>query len=332
MIVDDSALMRKIVGNVLKDSSQIDVVDTARNGVEALNRMERSQPDLIILDVEMPVMDGLETLEIVKEKYNIPVIMLSAKSNNEITIKALELGAEDFIEKPLNIKENWDNFKEDLEKRILSYFRQYKKVPSELSHHHFLPETLIKRKVSLEAIVIGASTGGPRALATIIQSLPETLNVPILIVQHMPEGFTASFAKRLNDLAKVPVKEASHDERIKAGTVYIAPGGKHMTVIKNKISLNDYAKLHGVKPAVDYLFDSASLLYKKNILGVVLTGMGRDGAAGAGLIQEAGGYMITQDRESSVVYGMPRAVVERGYSDQINSLVEISDIMREMTR
>lgn len=148
----------------------------------------------------------------------------------------------------------------------------------------------------------------------------------------MPEGFTASFAQRLDNVSEVDVKEASHNERIHPGKVYLAPGGKHMTIIQNKLVLNDNEKLHGVKPAIDYLFDSASIQYQENLLGIVLTGMGRDGAAGSGIIREAGGYIITQDRESSVVYGMPRVVVERGYSNQTNSLTDIADIIKEMTR
>lgn len=332
VIVDDSALMRKIVTRILEDSSDIDVVDTARNGVEALKVIENSQPDIVILDVEMPMMNGIETLKIIKETYSIPVIMFSAKSKYDRTIQALELGAEDFIEKPLNIKENWDLFKKDLEKRIKIHFSSDKKTLVYKQTTPHLPEALIKKKESLKAIVIGASTGGPRALVSLVKALPEDLSLPVFIVQHMPEGFTASFAQRLNDLSKVEVREASHNELIKPGIVYLAPGGKHMIIHEKTLVLNDNEKLHGVKPAIDYLFDSASIQYKEDLLGIVLTGMGRDGAAGSGIIREAGGYIITQDKETSVVYGMPKVVVERGYSNQSNSLTEIADIIKEMTR
>ncbi|GAA0368968.1 chemotaxis protein CheB [Alkalibacterium iburiense] len=332
VIVDDSALMRKIVTRILEDSSDIVVVDTARNGVEALKVVEKSQPDLVILDVEMPMMNGIETLKILKENSSIPVIMFSAKSNHSITIQALELGAEDFIEKPLNIKENWDVFKKDLEKRIKIHFLNEKKPFVSTEPTNFLPKELVQKKESLKAIVIGASTGGPRALVSLVKALPENLTIPVFIVQHMPEGFTASFAQRLNDLAKVEVREASHNEPIQSGTVYLAPGGKHMTIMEKRLLLNDNEKLHGVKPAIDYLFDSASIQYQDGLLGIVLTGMGRDGAAGSGIIREAGGYIITQDKATSVVYGMPKVVVERGYSNQSNSLSEIADIIKEMTR
>lgn len=332
VIIDDSALMRKVITNVLSECHGIDVVETARNGVEAMKIIEQVKPDIVTLDVEMPVMDGLETLKAIKENFSLPVIMLSSKSNEETTIQALEYGAEDFIEKPVSIAKHWTAFKKDLERRILVHFKKeaddYKQSIPSIS----LPNDLMSKKDKLKAIVIGASTGGPRALVSLIQSLPEDLSIPVFIVQHMPEGFTASFAKRLNDVSSVKVVEASHGEPIIPGTVYLAPGGKHMTLSGQHIKLDTKAKLHSVRPAVDYLFYTAVDLYDKDLLGIILTGMGQDGADGCRLIKEAGGYVITQDQASSTVYGMPRVVAERGFSDQINSLSEIGDIIKEMTR
>lgn len=332
VIIDDSALMRKVITNVLSECIGIEVVETARNGVEAMKIIEQVKPDIVTLDVEMPVMDGLETLQAIKESYSIPVIMLSSKSNEETTIQALEYGAEDFIEKPISIAKNWTAFKKDLERRILAHFKTDSDDYYPSSPSISLPNELMNKKNQLKAIVIGASTGGPRALVSLIQSLPDTLSIPVFIVQHMPEGFTASFAKRLNDVSSVKVVEASHGDLIVPGTVYVAPGGKHMTLSGNRVLLDTKAKLHSVRPAVDYLFYSAVDLYGKDLLGIVLTGMGQDGADGCRAIKEAGGYVITQDQASSTVYGMPRVVAERGFSDQINSLSDIGDIIKEMTR
>ena len=332
VIIDDSALMRKVITNVLSECIDIEVVETARNGVEAMKIIEQVKPDIVTLDVEMPVMDGLETLQAIKKSYSIPVIMLSSKSNEETTIQALEYGAEDFIEKPISIAKNWTAFKKDLERRILAHFKTDSDDYYPSSPSISLPNELMNKKNQLKAIVIGASTGGPRALVSLIQSLPDTLSIPVFIVQHMPEGFTASFAKRLNDVSSVKVVEASHGDLIVPGTVYVAPGGKHMTLSGNRVLLDTKAKLHSVRPAVDYLFYSAVDLYGKDLLGIVLTGMGQDGADGCRAIKEAGGYVITQDQASSTVYGMPRVVAERGFSDQINSLSDIADIIKEMTR
>lgn len=332
IVIDDSALMRKVLSNMINESKDMEVVDVARNGEEALKVIARSKPDLVTLDVEMPVMDGIETLKALKERFSMPVIMLSSKTNEKTTIEALELGAEDFVEKPVSIKENWDAFKEDLETRILSHFPEEKLIVKVKKNQSLLPNQLLDKKTSLKAITIGASTGGPKALVHVIQSISKDLNVPVFIVQHMPEGFTTSFAQRLDSLSSVKVVEAEDDMRIKAGTVYLAPGGKHMVIKKNKIRLNEEAKVHGVRPAVDHLFDSVAETYGGQTLGIILTGMGNDGAKGCAVIKEAGGYIISQDKHTSIVYGMPRVVFERGLSDQVCSLSEIADIIKEMTR
>lgn len=332
VVIDDSALMRKVLSNVINESRDMEVVDVARNGKEALKAIARSKPDLVTLDVEMPVMNGIETLKALKERYSMPVIMLSSKTNEKTTIEALELGAEDFVEKPVSIKENWTAFKKDLETRIHSHFPEDKRTTKVKKSQSLLPERLLDKKASLKAIVIGASTGGPKALVHVIQSISEDLSVPVFIVQHMPEGFTVSFAQRLDSLSKVKVMEAQDNMRIKAGTVYLAPGGKHMVINNNKIKLNVEAKIHGVRPAVDHLFDSAAETYGGETLGIILTGMGNDGANGCESLKKAGGYILSQDKHTSIVYGMPRVVFERGLSDQVGSLTQIADIIKEMTR
>ncbi|MCC5889884.1 MAG: chemotaxis response regulator protein-glutamate methylesterase [Alkalibacterium sp.] len=333
LVVDDSALMRKVLTNVLNDCTGVRVTDAARNGEEALKLINKNVPDIITLDVEMPIMNGLETLRAIKEFHSIPVIMLSSKTNEETTFKALELGAEDFIEKPVAISQNWDYFKTELAKRIKVYFHKEQAPDDKIAKTELkITSCLEERKQTLKAIVIGASTGGPKALVSIIQSLSENLTVPVFIVQHMPENFTASFAHRLNTLASVPVEEAKDGQRVLPGKVYLAPGGKHLVLDGNKMRLTKQPKRHSVRPAVDYLFETASTVYGKDIVGIILTGMGKDGAEGCAAIKQQEGYIITQDRQTSTVYGMPRAVVDRGLSDQTASLTEIADILYEMTR
>lgn len=205
-------------------------------------------------------------------------------------------------------------------------------VGDEASETPAVTQRLTQRKATLRAIVIGASTGGPKALASLIPSVASTLNIPVFIVQHMPENFTASFAHRLNTLASVPVKEAQDGQRIVPGTVYLAPGGKHLVIDKNKMRLTTQPKRQSVRPAVDYLFETAACVYGKDTLGIILTGMGKDGVEGAKAIKAQDGYIVTQDKQSSTVYGMPRAAVTRGLSDQSASLQGIADILYEMTR
>ncbi|MCC5895747.1 MAG: chemotaxis response regulator protein-glutamate methylesterase [Alkalibacterium sp.] len=332
LVVDDSALLRKVLSNVLNDCRGIEVIDVARNGIEAMKIIEKAQPDLITLDVEMPMMNGLETLKAIKESYTIPVIMLSSKTNEETTIQALELGAEDFVEKPVSIQKHWNEFRNELSERIHVHFSDEEHKAIEVKKHELLNNTLLSKKKQLKAIVIGASTGGPKALVKAIQGISSHLSVPVFIVQHMPEGFTSSFAKRLDTAASVPVVEAVHGQKIRAGTVYLAPGAKHMTIKEGTLELDTRPKIHGVRPAVDYLFETAAHTYGENILAIILTGMGKDGAPGCEVIKNRGGYILTQDKDSSIVYGMPRVVVERGLSDQSASINEIADILREMTR
>ncbi|EXJ22361.1 Chemotaxis response regulator protein-glutamate methylesterase CheB [Alkalibacterium sp. AK22] len=331
LVVDDSALLRKVVSNVLKDASGIEVSDVARNGAEALKLISQNKPDLVTLDVEMPVMNGLETLKAIKERYKLPVIMLSSRSNEEITLEALELGAEDFIEKPASISRQWDRFRDDLGDRIRVHFTKDQSESFKVVRSHTVSKQLAQKKPDLQAIVMGASTGGPKALVKVIQSVSANLPFPIFIVQHMPEGFTRSFAQRLDKACKVQVQEAAEGMKIRAGDIYLAPGGRHMTVKAGRIYLDERDKVHGVRPAVDYLFESAADTYGKNLLAIVMTGMGSDGAPGSRKVRQAGGYVLTQDKASSTVYGMPRAVAELGLSNQTVSLEEIAQILKEMT-
>ncbi|RBP70135.1 two-component system chemotaxis response regulator CheB [Alkalibaculum bacchi] len=321
LIVDDSAFMRKVISDSVKEMQGIEVAGIARDGLDALEIIPKLKPDIITLDVEMPKLNGLETLKIIKEKYNIPVIMISSHTGADITIEALQIGAVDFIEKPQDIKSNLGDLKVELENKI-------KSVLGKRESKHFNKQnnssTSYGQTHEIEAVVIGASTGGPKALTQLIHKLPSKARVPIFIVQHMPKGFTTSFAARLDRETSLKVVEAEEGMLIQAGTVYLAPGDFHMTIDKNRIRLNKEDKIYGVRPAVDYLFSSAAKVYKNKLLAVIMTGMGRDGTIGLKEIKKAGGYTIAQSEESCVVFGMPGHAISSNVIDKIMNLPDIA--------
>ena len=328
LTVEDSTLIRLIINNTIREMDGVELIGTAENGAVAIEQIKELKPDIVTLDVVMPVMDGLETLKTLRKFSDVPVIMLSGISDRRTTIEALENGAQDFLTKPESITRNKEEFKNDLEVRVKAL--SGKKIPKKRQIDPIKPKTvkLVKRerksvKKEIDAIVIGASTGGPKMLTELIKTLPEDLAIPIFIVQHMPAGFTASFAKRLDALSDVSVVEAEDGMRVEKGMVYVAPGGMHMVINRNRIQLLDTPKIHGVKPAIDPMFESAIDVYGENILAVILTGMGRDGAECCVSVKNAGGYVIAQDEESCVVYGMPKAAVETGAVDEVLSIYDI---------
>ena len=339
MVVDDSAFMRKIIGDAVSEISGVEIVGIARNGADALEAIPRLKPDIITLDIEMPKMNGLEALKIIKNDYkNIQVIMLSSysKAGSEVTMEALELGALDFIEKPQNSGlMNLGELKTQVEIKLAVAIDLVegtdslrRKTPPN-SNSPLKPDFEGER---VKAIVLGASTGGPKVLFDIIKGLPKDLNIPVFIVQHMPKGFTKSFAQRLNSECALAVVEAKHEMNISPGVVYVAPGDYHMTIEKNRIILDERAKIHGVRPAVDFLFETAARRYGSELLGVILTGMGKDGAAGMVSIKEAGGYNLAQDKESCVVFGMPGYAVSLGVVDEILSPKKIIENIASIVR
>ncbi|TFZ39976.1 chemotaxis response regulator protein-glutamate methylesterase [Soehngenia longivitae] len=331
LIVDDSAFMRRIISDMLKDVKEITIVGTARNGKEALEMIPKLNPDVVSLDVEMPIMNGIKTLEIIREKYKIPVIMLSSNTNSEITIEALEKGAFDFIEKPTNINENIEELKNDLASKIIASVLK-RKGKEDFKTQQVKKKVIKNNDLQIKAIAIGASTGGPKALVSLIKELPSELGVPIFIVQHMPAGFTTSLASRMDIESKLKVVEASDEMVIEKNVVYLAPGDYHMTVGNKKIRLDKREKINGVRPSVDYLFESAAEVYTNNLLGVILTGMGKDGSTGMKRIKEFNGYTIAQDKESSTIFGMPQSAIKLGVVDEILSLNEISQRIIELLR
>ncbi|MPW24757.1 chemotaxis-specific protein-glutamate methyltransferase CheB [Alkalibaculum sp. M08DMB] len=321
LIVDDSAFMRKIITDIVAEFDGVEVIGIARNGLDALDIIPTVMPDIITLDVEMPRLNGIETLKRIKAKYDIPVIMLSSHTGTDITIEALQVGAVDFIEKPTDLRANLSELKTELEMKIKSVLKK-KKTDSLPVQRFNIPDVKITKEI--KAVVIGASTGGPKALVHLISKLPRKMNIPIFIVQHMPKGFTTSFANRLDSESNAKVVEAKDGMIIQNGTVYLAPGDFHMIIDRNTIRLSTNEKIHGVRPAVDHLFKTASEVYKSKLLAIIMTGMGKDGSEGMKVIKNNGGYNLAQNEASCVVYGMPGSAVAKGVVDEILSLEGLS--------
>lgn len=327
LIVDDSAFMRKIISDMASEMDDVEVVGTARDGIDALDSIERLKPDIVTLDVEMPRLNGIETLKEIKKKYSTPVIMVSSNNEASTTIEALQIGALDFIEKPGNLLSELEELKIELEKKIksVSYCKTVYQKPKETKS--IISSDLYKKDI--KAVVIAASTGGPKALVYIISKLPKKISVPIFIVQHMAKDFITSFASRLDRESGIKVVEAKDNTIIQRNTIYISPGDYHMTVRNRRIRLNQEEKLHGVRPAADYLFESVAELYGENTLGIILTGMGRDGTRGIEKLKNTGGFSIAQSEKTCVVYGMPGSAVKRGVIHEIMDLEDISKALNK---
>ena len=351
LIVDDSALMRNLIGRMIEDTPGLTVAEKAMNGIFALQKIPRVNPDIIVLDLEMPEMNGIEFLKERKKKgITIPVVILSsiAAKGAEITMEALSLGASDFVQKPSgSVSEDIHVVKDTLMGMLLGYGGSYRKsqgkrvlTPSEYSPKtpsaknsdiavHFKlasaapvapaqAPTPLRKPGKTEIIAIGISTGGPDALRVVFAKLDEDLRVPIVVVQHMPVGFTNEFAKSLDRICPLDVKEAEDGDEIKPGRILIAQGSKHLEIEKKGINaavarLSDAPLVSGHRPSADVLFASVAMSYSNHALGVIMTGMGRDGAQHLGTIFREGGMTLGQDEASAVVYGMPRVAYEMGH-------------------
>jgi len=335
LIVDDSALMRNTLTGMIKSDPELEVVGIARDGIEAIEKVVSLKPDIVTLDVEMPRMDGIEALKHIMSEYPLPVLMVSSLTANgaQVTLDALDLGAVDFIPKNLeDLSVNIVKIREVLIDKIKAIAKRgivHSPVirtarplkipkPSEYKSH---------RKTGV--IVIGSSTGGPKALQNIISKLPKEIPVPILVAQHMPPNFTAPFAERLNQVSVISVKEAEDKEPLKKGTVYIAPGSGHMGVLRKKItetliSISSNSEEYIYKPSVDALMLSVLEVYSGQVLGVILTGLGNDGELGMREIKNKGGRTIVQNEQTCVVYGMPKSVIQAGLADKVVPLDEIA--------
>lgn len=336
LVVDDSAIIRKVVSDLLNSDPEIEVISTAPNGEIAIEKVRKYKPDIITLDVEMPGLCGIETLRRLKlDIPDIKVIMVSShtEAGARVTIEALTLGANDYITKPSSSSNGLskEGFSIKLIEKIKSInLQNNKKVLSEKLTTAPISKFNFKTKLTkIELVLIGISTGGPKALATFIPKLPKEFPVPILVVQHMPATFTKLLAERLNEQAELLVVEATEGMHAKAGCVYIAPGGFHMEVIKQNnnwvLTLNQNEPENSCRPAVDPLFRSAVACAGSNILAVMMTGMGQDGLLGCKAVKEKGGMVLCQDQESSVVWGMPGQVVQSALADGVHSLDNLSN-------
>jgi two-component system, chemotaxis family, protein-glutamate methylesterase/glutaminase len=342
LVVDDSAFMRTALSRMIASESAFEVVGTAASGPDALERIAALDPDVVTLDVQMPGIDGLETLRHIMSQFPRPVIMVSAitERDADATFTALGCGAFDYVPKQMS-SASLDilHIREDLIAKIRA--AAHSRKPYYPAAHKKPPQPSTERLVLTAAtpavVALGASTGGPRALQEILPLLPRDLTVPILIVQHMPAGFTGPFAQRLNSLCAVEVHEAIHDEPILPGVVYIAPAGIHLTVhhlsdSRSFICLDPSPENHLHIPSVDVMMKSVAQNFRNLAMGVILTGMGADGAEGMKAIHKQGGLTIGQDEASCTVYGMPRASAEVGALTRVVPLSQVPFQILEATR
>ncbi len=332
LVVDDSALARKILTGLLESDPEIKVIGTAENGETAIEMNNKLSPDVITLDIEMPVLDGLSALKRIIEENPKPVIMLSAYTQHgtECTFKALELGAVDFVPKPNSKESSWaDVIGEQLRTKVKSVYRAKFIVAGQVRSSDKKQRVFEKKAESSKIVGIGTSTGGPTALIHIFQNIPKNFPSSILVVQHMPEGFTKAFAERLNSTSNLKVKEAEDMDPIAPGCGYVAPGDQHIFIeeIKNQryVRLSKGEKVSGHRPSIDVLFNSLASAVGKNTIAVIMTGMGKDGAEGIRKIKDAGGHTIAQDEDTSVVFGMNRVAIEKGGIDDIVPLSKIPE-------
>jgi two-component system chemotaxis response regulator CheB len=370
LIVDDSALMRNLIGKMVEATPGLQIGDKAMNGLFALQKIPRVNPDVIVLDLEMPEMNGIEFLrERKKQGIDIPVIILSsiAEKGAAITIEALSLGASDFIQKPSgSISEDIHTVADHLTSLLIAYGGQYRRAkgkkvltPEEYAAKPAVegkktfsttfglfggpttsepakPPPQLRKAGNTEIIAIGISTGGPDALRVVFADLDADLQQPILVVQHMPAGFTKEFAKSLDRLCPLTVKEGEEGDVLQTGYAYIAPGNKHIEVERkasgNILHLSDAPPVNGHRPSADVLFASVAMTLTNQVLGVIMTGMGRDGAQQLGTIFKEGGMTLGQDEKTAIVYGMPRVAFELGHVMEQVSLEKMGKRICEVAK
>jgi two-component system, chemotaxis family, protein-glutamate methylesterase/glutaminase len=332
LVVDDSALMRKLIPQMLESSPAIEVVGTAMDGTFCLKKIEELHPHVVTLDLQMPGMNGIDTLKEIMRRDPLPVIVVSSHSTEgaSVTFKALGLGAFDFVTKPHD-----SSHIEETASELIAKIRaaaECKVVRPGLLFG--MPSRFEKLSTGKSAprptklVAIGISTGGPQALEFLLAQLPPDFPGSIVIVQHMPDGFTDMFARRLDEICSLRVKEAQSGDTLQAGRVLVCPGSRHMRVKRltmgDVVVLSDEPRVNGHRPSVDVLFHSVAEEFSKDAVAVLMTGMGDDGAEGLGAVKKAGGTTIAQSEESCVVFGMPKAAIERGYATRIVALDAIA--------
>ncbi|MBU5472906.1 MAG: chemotaxis response regulator protein-glutamate methylesterase [Clostridiales bacterium] len=343
LVVDDSALMRRVICDIINTDSIFQANDVCRDGLEAYEKLKTTKYDAVVLDVNMPRMDGLELLEKLQQEHiNATVIMVSTTTTEdaEVTMLAMERGAVDFVAKPYNIIEaKGEDFKQKLLSVLQAVLKSGNAQKSFTAPAKPVAKTVITKSVSAsksavaagkKLVALACSTGGPKALQSVIPYLPKNMDAPMVLVQHMPKGFTKSMAERLNEISEISVKEAEEGDILKKGWVYIAPGGKHMEVVKaggseHKIHLNDEPAIGGLKPCANITYESLRTTDFDKIVCVVLTGMGADGTKGIlSLKEQKPLHVIAQNAETCVVYGMPKSIAESGVVDEVVPLTEVA--------
>jgi two-component system chemotaxis response regulator CheB len=357
LVVDDSVVVRRLVSDVLNEDPDITVVGVAANGQIALAKIPQLNPDIISLDVEMPVMDGLATLRELRTRFpDLPVIMFSTLTDSgaAATLEALELGALDYVTKPANVgsvQASMSSVREQLVPKIKALHRRSPRgqggvpaLPRQTTAGR--PTAPASRATTpvlrapgshepVQIVLVGVSTGGPDALATVLPALPATFDVPVVVVQHMPPTFTRLLAGRLDGRCSLPVREAQDGEAVRAGQVLLAPGDFHLTFQRLSagvvVRLNQGTPENFCRPSVDVLFRSAAQVYGAGCLAVVLTGMGSDGARGAADVVASGGEVMVQDQASSVVWGMPGAVAQAGLASRLLPLTDVAAVLARRT-
>ena len=333
LVVDDSAYVRKVVSQMLSRSPLLEVVGTARDGQEALDRVEELRPDVVTSDLIMPELDGVAFVQEQMRRWPVPIVIVSvASESGELVLSALDAGAVDFIQKPTALaSERLLEMSDDLIATVRSAAGSRVRLMATLPAPQQPP---LSFHGAFDLIVLGVSTGGPQALKAVIPRLPASLPVPLLVVLHMPVGYTALYAQKLNDLSALTVTEARDGVEVLPGSVLIAPAGRHLTLRRNgdgqvvtHLDVKPLDTPH--RPSVDVLFQSAVDVYGGRVLGVVMTGMGADGREGSAWIKARGGTVLTEAEETCVVYGMPRSIVEAGLSDRAVTLDRMADAILE---
>ena len=340
LVVDDSAFMRKLIAELVESSGPFRVIGTAGDGVEALQKVRSLKPEIVTLDIEMPRLNGLQALEQIMAEMPRPVVMLSAAGSdlgNEMTLRALERGALEFVRKPsgpvsIDLARVRDQLRSALEAARAVNMRSVSAPPPAAVAN---PVTEAPSPdAATRVVAIASSTGGPRALAEIIPRLPADLGAAVIVVQHMPREFTKLLSSRLDSMSKLWVAEAMSGKTLRENRVYVAPGGQHMRVTGTRgnatILLDNTPPMWGVRPAADPLFFSVAEVFGSAAIGIVLTGMGRDGAEGLKRVRDAGGTAIVQDRDSSIIYGMPQAALAAAGADRVATVEQMASTITEL--
>lgn len=341
LVVDDAVVVRRLVSDALNADPEIEVCGTASNGKLALDLLPQLAPDAVTLDVEMPELDGLSTLKELRKKWpRLPVVMLSALTEKgaSVTLDCLSAGASGYVTKPAgagSMGAAVDRVRSELAPMLKALCNRKSAAPAAAPLRAAIARPRAGARANAEIVAIGVSTGGPNALAEVVPALPASLGVPVVIVQHMPPVFTRLLAERLSSKSALPVTEAIEGETLQAGHVYIAPGDFHMTLQRHgtdvRIALDQEPPENSCRPAVDPLFRSVSALYGDKCLGVILTGMGKDGLRGCELFREKGAQILAQDEETSVVWGMPGFVAREGLADEVLPLSRVApEIVRRV--